>query len=306
MGKGQIAPQIIEKGHELYKSENTIDVPVELLTAFTNQSITRALRDHCGIPSSETGSFIVEIEKTKTAFCLDNIFTTKSCTFLGQDLPKVRAEFYNNPRIDRVWFCHLDLSRTTDSTGIALGYVDSWMEGRPQIAIAGLLEVKPTSGNVIPWEAIIHFLYRLSKIIPLYGVTADQVAHNYLREHLVPYGYKIAKVSDTPNSAIYHEFIDLLSEGRLKVANHQKALDELLALNVDEKTGKVTKPANGSKDCADALVSLVSLLRKLPSTRHNPENWVIPKPPEMEQLPNGQYRILNPKTVVNTCTLTLI
>jgi len=293
LGKGQLPPQIVGEDHDLYESEHVIDVPIELLSAFNSQSITHALRDHCGVPSAETGNFIVEVEKTKATFNRKNIFATESCTFVGGDLPKVRKSFYDNPKTDRVWFCHLDLSRTIDSTGIALGYVDSWGNNCPHIIVAGLLEVKPTPGNVIPWDAIIHFLYRLSKIIPLYGVTADQVAHNYLREHLVSYGYKIAKISDTPNSTIYHEFIDLLVEGRVEIAGHPKTLSELLALNVDEKTGKVSKPAGGSKDCSDALVSLVSLLRKLPAPRHNPDHWPLPHPPELEQLPSGQYRIIS-------------
>ncbi len=134
-----------------------------------------------------------------------------------------------------------------------------------------------------------------------FGVSQDNIS-----VVIVFYGYKIAKISDTPNSAIYHGFIDLLAEGRIKIANHPKTLDELLALNVDEKTGKVSRPAGGSKDCADALVSLVSLLRKLPAARHDPSHWIPPHPPELEQLQDGQYRIINPKTKPISSTLTLI
>lgn len=136
-----------------------------------------------------------------------------------------------------------------------------------------------------------HFLYRLSRIIPLYGVSADQVAHNYLWEQLVPHGYRIAKISDTPNSAIYHNFIDMLAEGRVEIAAHPKTLKELLSLNVDEKPGKVSKPAQGSKDCADALVSLVALIRKVSRASHFPERWISPKPPGLEKLAGSGYQI---------------
>jgi len=292
LGKGQVPPQIVDEEHPLYNSEHTIDVPTELRPAFTSQAISHALRDLCGIPSSEMGNFIVEVEKTKARFNRVNIFATEVCTFIGGDLPKVNGSFYKHPKVDRVWFAHLDLSRTTDSTGLALGYVDNWENNRPHIVVAGLLEVKPTQGNVIPWDAIIHAIYRLTEVIPLYGITADQVGYHFLREQLVPYGYKIGKVSDTPNSAIYHNFIDLLAEGRIEIANHPKTLKELLALNVDEKTGKVTKPASGSKDCADALVSLVSMLRSLPPVRHYPENWIKPNPPELKRNSDGSYVLL--------------
>jgi hypothetical protein len=209
------------------------------------------------------------------------------------DLPKVMSSFMSDSVKDRVWYCHLDLSRTTDSTGVALGYVDRWINNRPHIIIAGLLEVKPTSGHVIPWDAIMHFLFRLTRIIPLYGITTDQVAYHYLWEQLVPYGFKIGKVSDSPNSKMYHSFIDLVAEDRIEIAGHPKTLKEILALNVDEKTGKVTKPANGSKDCADALVSLVSTLRSQLKIRHFPENWTPPRPPKLEQLDEGGYRIID-------------
>ncbi len=291
-GREHIPPQIVEKGHELFESEHTVKVPVELKAAFISQAITRALRDHCGIPSAETGSFIVEVDKTKAIFSQPNVFAEDSYTFLGNDLPKVHASYLKDARRDRVWFCHLDLSRSHDSTGLALGYVDRWEEHKPFINIDGLLEIPPKAGNVIPWDAIIYFIFRLSKHIPLYGVTSDQVGYHYLREQLVPYGYKIGKVSDTPNSSMYHNFIDLIAEGRIAVANHQKTLNELLTLNVDEKAGKVSKPVGGSKDCADALVSLVSLMRTLPQARHQPQYWVPPVPPELIRLPSGQYQII--------------
>jgi len=66
---------------------------------------------------------------------------------------------------------------------------------------------------------------------------------------------------------------------------------ELLALNVDEKTGKVTKPAGGSKDCIDAVVSLVALLKKVPRHLFIPENWNPPTPPAVELSAGGNYEV---------------
>jgi hypothetical protein len=257
-------------------------VPVELHAAFTSQAITHALRDICGIPSAETGNFIVEVEKTKQAFSLHNIFENDVCTFHEGDLPRLNNNILQDHRIDRVWFCHLDLSRTIDSTGIAIGYIDHWVDNRPYIIVAGLMEVIPSPGKVIPWDSIMRYLYMLSGEIPIWGISADQVAYNYLAEHLVPYGFKIGKISDTPNSAIYHHFIDMLAEGRVEIAKHNKTLDELLSLNVDENTGKVTKPAQGSKDCADALVSVIELMRTIPRIKNFPEYWIPPSPPRQE------------------------
>jgi hypothetical protein len=102
------------------------------------------------------------------------------------------------------------MSRSGDSTGIALGYLDEWVNNRPQYVVSGIIEVKPAVGAVIPWDNIRNFLFELTKISPLYAISADQIGYNYLREQVVPYGYRIAKISDNPSSDIFHD----LSPGR--------------------------------------------------------------------------------------------
>ena len=58
---------------------------------------------------------------------------------------------------------------------------------------------------------------------------------------------KCGVVFDTLSSDIFHDFLNTLTEGNIRIANHPKTLKELLALNVDEKTGKVIKPAGGQQ-----------------------------------------------------------
>lgn len=303
-GKDSVPPQIAETGSVLHESEHIVDVPVELEAAFRAQPINAALRDICGIASTETGNFIVEVERVTSFFDRENIFATPSCTLQGQDWPKLLKFFVESPVTNRPWFCHLDLSRTSDSTGIALGYVERWVNGRPRIVVAGLLQIRPVQGYVIPWDSIMYFLYRLTNYIPLRAVSADQVGYHYLAEHIIPHGYRIAKLSDNPSSDIYHQFLNALAEGELSIAKHDTTLSELLALSVDEKTGKVTKPAGGSKDCVDALVGLVGLIKLLPAVRHDLGTWLVPQPPELKRLPEGGFKLAsgvitdNPSTVV--------
>ena len=295
LGKGSTPAQIVGEDSPLYESEHVIDVPIELEASFVSQPINIALRDICGVPSSEFGNFVVEVEKAKSRFDRRNMFTMDSCTFQGGDLPKVWKTFLETARTDRVWFCHLDLSRTTDCTGMAFGYVDKWVHNRPQMVVEGILEVPPMPGYVVPWDAIIYFIFRASKRIPIYGISADQVGYHYLAEQLPQWGFKIAKISDTPNSEIFHKFLTTLVEGDVSIAHHQKTIDELLALTVDEKTGKVTKPAGGSKDCIDALVGLVELLKIAPRHLHDLGWWPTPHVPEMEKNADGSFRVVGGK-----------
>jgi len=290
-GKGETPPQIVESTQALYNSDHIIDVPVELETAFRAQPINLAMRDICGLPSREIGNFVVEVEKTRALFNRSNIFCHDSYTFMGGDLPLLRKSYLQNCRKDKVRFCHIDFSRTTDCTGLAIGYVEEWVYRTPKIVVEGILEIPPTQGHVVPWDAIINFIFRLSRHIPLYAVGADQVGHNYLREQLPHWGFKTCKISDNPSSDIYHSFINIISEGHISIANHQKTIDELLALVVDEKTRKVSKPAGGSKDCIDALVSLVEMLRIALRHYHETSYWNVPYIPDMAKQPDGSYRV---------------
>lgn len=154
------------------------------------------------------------------------------------------------------------------------------------------MEVPPVQGYVIPWDAIVYFIFRMSRIVPLYAVSADQVGYHYLAEQLVPYGYKIARISDDSRSEIFHNFINDLMEGGISIAGHPKTLQEFLALSVDEKTGKVSKPAGGSKDCVDALVSLVALIKMVRLRLHDLKNWRAPNPPQLQRLTNGRYQLV--------------
>jgi hypothetical protein len=298
LGKESVPPQIVGSASELYESEHVIDVPFEIEAPFRSQPIHIALRDFCGIPSAETGNFIVEVERVKSFFSEDNFFWDAS-TNLRDGWPKLRKVVVENLVTHRPWFCHLDLSRTHDSTGLALGYVDRWIDSRPQIVVSGILRVDPVEGHVIPWEAIMCLLYKLSQYVPLRAVSADQVGYHYLAEHLVPYGFKIAKISDNPSSDPYHKFLNTLMEGSIRIAKHDTAMAELLALDVDEKTGKVSKPAGGSKDCIDAVVGLVELIKLLPPVRHDLSLWPTPSPPETKKLPNGEYQLASPVARTN-------
>jgi hypothetical protein len=290
-GTAEIPPQIVGADSKLYHSDHVIDVPIELRTSFDTQPINVALRDICGLPSGEIGNFVIEVEKAKSCFNRANMFTKDSYTFVGGDLPKIYKSYLTNVRKDRVRFCHIDFSRTRDCTGLAIGHVDKWVFNTPSIIVEGILEIPPVPGSVVPWEAIINFLFRLSRHIPLYGISADQVGIHYLKENIEHWGFKTCKISDNPGSDIYHRFLTPLAERRIQLALHKKTQDELLALVVDEKTGKVSKPAGGSKDCIDAVVGLVETLHLARTFLHSPQNWNVPHIPEMKWMDDGSYMV---------------
>lgn len=102
---------------------------------------------------------------------------------------------------------------------------------------------------------------------------------------------KRCKISDNPGSDIYHRFLTPLAERRIQLARHKKTQGELLALVVDEKTGKVSKPAGGSKDCIDAVVGLVETLHIARTFLHSQQNWNIPHIPEMKWMDDASYMI---------------
>ena len=96
LGKGSTPAQVLEKSDPLYQSEHVVNVPIELKAPFGSQPVNIALRDICGIPGSEFGNFVVEVERAKSCFDRRNMFTSESFTFHKGDLPKIWRAFLEN------------------------------------------------------------------------------------------------------------------------------------------------------------------------------------------------------------------
>lgn len=277
-GKGTIPPRVLIPEDEDFESEFAVDIPVELELAFRT-NIRQALRDHAGIPSSIIGTFIIEVEKSRSRFTLPNIFEKDTYTFLNGDFPKLGLNV--DIKNDAAWFLHIDFSHVGDNTAVALGYLDKWDQLIPRFIIPGIIKIPPVSGQVIPWDQIRNWIYYLSDLLPICVLTADQKGDKYLIEHFRPYGFRVGRISNDVNSSIFHDFHNILMEGNIELCRHEGTIHELMGLNEDGKTGKVEKGSGGSDDCIDAVVSVVAAMKSVRRNTHDINSWngIRPRPP---------------------------
>ena len=94
--------------------------------------------------------------------------------------------------------------------------------------------------------------------------------------------------------------------GMSSIAYSQTSETLASAVLVDEKTGKVDKPAGGTKDCIDAVVSLVALIKSLPDYMHDLQYWQQPTPPEIKYLPDGSFEFVGDVPEPFTSRVTVI
>ena len=164
-------------------------------------------------------------------------------------------------------WAHLDLSRTRDSSAIAIGHCpgfaevqrsDCVVERMPIIRFDLLLEVRPPPGGEIRFKKIRRLLYLLrEQYMPIKWVTADQYQSFDMLQTLQSKGFIVSEQSVDRTSAPYEVARAALCEGRAIAPFHKKALQEWTRLELDPRTGKADHAPGGSKDLADAMAGVI-------------------------------------------------
>jgi hypothetical protein len=71
-------------------------------------------------------------------------------------------------------------------------------------------------------------------------------------------GFQSDLVSMDTDLVPYEVTKTALYDGRMRLPEHKRALQEFVRLERDPKTGKIDHPPKGSKDCADAIAGVAS------------------------------------------------
>ena len=88
-------------------------------------------------------------------------------------------------------------------------------------------------------------------------VTADSFQSADTLQQLRLKGFSTGRQSVDKDPRPYEILKSTIYDGRLELPQHDTLKRELLALELDPKTGRVDHPVRGSKDCADALAGVV-------------------------------------------------
>ena len=197
-------------------------------------------------------------------------------------------------------FVHCDLSFSSDSTGIAMGYVDGFKyvtrrneEGKefsvrmPVIVIEFMLKINPPKGGEIQLADVRSLVYELRSYgYPIRKVTFDSFQSKDSMQQFATAGIESGHVSADTNPQVYNAYKEALYEDRLITYHYDTLFQETIRLEKNEKKNKVDHPANGSKDVADAVAGVCYLCVTEGMKEPTP-------PPSLGELSMGQRTVVD-------------
>ena len=294
-------PRVLTSEREIGENDHDlIDyIPMGYKPEF-EKDIYDALREIAGKATLSKHPFIGNREAVER--CMGrrpSIFTSEWVDFEDQPLafsPK-RIEDLSEPR-----FAHVDLGLNKDSAGVAIGYVDEFVEIERSegsietlhnIQIDGVLEVRPPKGGEIKFWKIRDLFYKLREAgMDLRWITFDTYQSVDSIQLLHNAGFTTGNSSMDKTRAPYEFLKTAIYDGRVNMPTHARLRDELISLEDQPDKGKIDHPPKGSKDCADALAGVVyGLMRmRLLYARHGVSINSIPESVQMVLAKHAQMR----------------
>lgn len=262
-----------------HHQERFLKVPVDLKRGF-EMNIIRSLQDLGGVSTGSTGKLFNSPQVYDD--CIDprfhHPFVASEIVISTGDRIEIkdylRSDFYfRHP--ERKRYIHIDQSTTTDSTGIACGYIEDVEEDettgmkKPIIGIDFILRINPPKPpKKIAIYKIRNFVVFLGKTLGLRlgRVTYDIFNSEESRQILEEMGFNVAYQSVDRTDKAYLDLVEIMYEGRLKLYEYPILRHELFNLIHYRDKRKVDHPATvqgsdytgkgssiGSKDTSDAL-----------------------------------------------------
>ena len=291
-------PRLLKSASDVPSDDQhlVIDVPVEYRNVFESD-IIGSLRDIAGVGTSARFPYMLNAERVSGAFGRrSGVLNVDIHDFNSEQKIKVFLERITDPKMPR--WAHVDLSLSNDSTGIACGYVSGFVptssgsnELMPIIEFDFVLQIIPPKGDEIRIHKIRELFYKLRTLgLPIKWVTFDSFQSVDSLQLLRQQGFVTGQISTDTTIAPYELAKSAFYENRVRSPKHAIALKEFLALEKVTNKNKVDHPTTGSKDCSDAMASVIYGL----STRR--EIWGLFRIP-LIQLPESIRTIQQAKGV---------
>ncbi|SEP45310.1 hypothetical protein SAMN02990966_06488 [Rhodospirillales bacterium URHD0017] len=258
-------PCILGEGVEVARddAELVMEVPEEFRSEFA-RDILSAIRDIAGNATFALHPFIVNTKAVSQAFgqCR-SVLTMDSTDFISR--PSIYTKRILRPEEPR--WAHVDLGLTGDSAGVAIGWVEGFMEvsrsdntveWMPQINFDLILEVKPPRNGEIEFENIRKLFYKLREQgMNLKWISFDSYQSADSMQILRQEGFIVGPRSMDKETLPYDVMKTAFYDGRVRAPSHEKALSEIVRLERDPQSGRIDHPPNFSKDCADAVAGVI-------------------------------------------------
>jgi len=266
LGDNTRKPSILEGEAQVAEADNhlVMDVPEEFRPEFTRDMLS-AIRDIAGSATFAIHPFILNTEAVRSAFGRSpSILSTPTTDFKSS-----RPSIYPNRivRPDEPRFAHVDLGLSGDSAGVAVGWVPEFVkvqrtgstfELMPRVVLDLILEVKPPRSDEIKFEDVRKLFIKLKDLgMSLKWITYDSYQSADSLQLLRQAGFITSKQSIDAGSMPYDVMRTAFYDGRVEAPEHNKALEEIVRLERNPKTGLIDHAPRFSKDCADAVAGVV-------------------------------------------------
>ena len=298
--------RILENGQEPLDPEDVIKVPMDYYMDF-RRDLDGALRDLAGIATGTKHPFIPyreEIEeaqvKYEEAHDGHSLFRVESCVIdeiLGNDPDNpdwdllVDLYYLEEHILDpaTVFACHIDVGVSNDALGLAIGRIYGYQtinaskvfvpksgefrEVRdirmPIYHIDGMLRVTASHANEVDLELVRDLVLWLRGFLNIKYCTMDSYQSTMLRQAFRKSRMRSDLLSVDTSIAPYAEVKQSIKDQRLYLPRHKYCATELREIELNDK-GKIDHPAGGSKDCADGVAGVVTILQTKEATYGRP------------------------------------
>lgn len=136
------------------------------------------------------------------------------------------------------------------------------IERLPVVSVELACSIEPDANNEIQFAEVRTWVKQLRDVYgyPIKAVTYDGVFSIESIQQWKKQGMKTGHMSVDRTSTPYKQFRDGLYDGRIRMFEQPKLIEELFELEYDDVKDKVDHPVNGSKDIADAVCGAYATL----------------------------------------------
>ena len=252
--------ELISQGYRL------IHPPLDMRPKFL-ADFDIALRDLAGISIAGSLSFITQAAIDICKGERRNAFINDILEIGNKDKLTIEEFFHTeyvpqNLKIQPMCV-HLDLSLTTDRTGISGVVVsgrkdivgeDGKTMSQPVFAQIFSIALEAPRGDKIPYSKITSFICWLRRSgFNIQKISRDQYQSEYMAQLLEAEGFDVDKISLDRTPDGYTACRSIMLEQRIDMVDWKLLEDEMIHLQRDSITGRVDHPMGGSKDVADSF-----------------------------------------------------
>lgn len=256
--------ELKEQGYKI------MNPPIDMKSQFL-ADFEIALRDLAGISVPGSLSFITQAALTSCIGTNKNPFYSDILSIGTKDNYTIE-EFFHLDQVPLAMkrapmFIHMDLSLTTDRTGISgvcisgrtdIKTADNRVISVPKFQHVFSVALQAPAGDKIAYSKILAFICWLrGQHFNISAVSRDQYQSEYMAQLLEEQGFKVDKISLDRTPDGYVALRSVLLEQRIDMLDVKLLQDELIHLQRDSITGKIDHLVGMSKDVSDSFAGAV-------------------------------------------------